>query len=70
MKCPQCQSENPDHKKFCRECGAKLSPTCPQCKAEIQHGDKFCGDCGYELEKSAEPRPVQEKEPEALESAP
>ncbi|MEJ2102752.1 MAG: AAA family ATPase, partial [Desulfobacterales bacterium] len=64
MKCPECQTENPDNKKFCRECGAKLLLTCPQCKAEIQHGDKFCGDCGYELEKSAETTPVQVKEPE------
>jgi class 3 adenylate cyclase/tetratricopeptide (TPR) repeat protein len=69
MKCPQCRVENPDNKKFCRECGAKLSLTCPQCKAEIQPDDKFCGDCGYELEKSAEPTPIQVKEPEPPESA-
>jgi class 3 adenylate cyclase/tetratricopeptide (TPR) repeat protein len=70
MKCPECRIENPNNKKFCRECGAKLLLTCPQCKAEIQSGDKFCGDCGYELEKPAESTPVQVKEPEPAESGP
>ena len=57
MKCRECQVENPDNKKFCRECGAKLLPTCPQCKVEIQPDDKFCGDCGYDLAKSDESAP-------------
>jgi hypothetical protein len=57
MICPECQLENPDNKKFCRECGAKLLPTCPQCKVEIQPDDKFCGDCGYDLAKSDESAP-------------
>jgi len=24
MKCPKCQTENPENLKFCGECGAKL----------------------------------------------
>ncbi|MFC1783868.1 zinc ribbon domain-containing protein [Planctomycetota bacterium] len=24
MKCPKCQSDNPDTKEFCGDCGAKL----------------------------------------------
>ena len=62
MKCPECQLDNPDNKKFCRECGAKLLPTCPRCKAEIQPEDKFCGDCGHDLTKSAELARVETKE--------
>ncbi|MFX0203873.1 MAG: zinc-ribbon domain-containing protein, partial [Candidatus Hodarchaeota archaeon] len=40
MKCPECQTENPESKRFCRECGAKLLMTCPQCAAELVPGDK------------------------------
>jgi class 3 adenylate cyclase/tetratricopeptide (TPR) repeat protein len=49
MKCPKCQFENPDDKKFCRECGAKLLLACPQCAAEILPSDKFCGECGNKI---------------------
>ncbi len=31
---PKCGSENPDSKKFCRECGTKLTRICPQCGPE------------------------------------
>ena len=27
MKCPKCQSENPETQKFCGECGTRISPT-------------------------------------------
>ena len=57
MQCPKCQFENPDGKKFCRECGAKLVLACPQCAAEILLSDKFCGDCGYKLSAPSEPPP-------------
>jgi class 3 adenylate cyclase/tetratricopeptide (TPR) repeat protein len=49
MKCPKCQIENPDERKFCRECGAKLLLICPQCGSENLPGDKFCGECGHNL---------------------
>jgi class 3 adenylate cyclase/tetratricopeptide (TPR) repeat protein len=50
MKCPKCQTENPDTKKFCRKCGTKLSLLCPQCGSECPPGDEFCGECGHKLE--------------------
>jgi class 3 adenylate cyclase len=50
MKCPKCQTENPKKKKFCHECGAKLSSLCSQCGAEILPGNKFCGECGNKIE--------------------
>jgi class 3 adenylate cyclase/tetratricopeptide (TPR) repeat protein len=49
MKCPNCQTENPETKRFCRKCGTKLSSLCPQCGSEHLHGDEFCGDCGHDL---------------------
>jgi class 3 adenylate cyclase/tetratricopeptide (TPR) repeat protein len=62
MKCPKCASENPEDKKFCDECGAKLLFTCPQCNAPIAPGKKFCGDCGHSLE----PEPSSKEEPTTL----
>ena len=50
IKCPQCGADNTAGKKFCGECGAKLTADkiiCPQCGAEIDAGKKFCGECGY-----------------------
>jgi hypothetical protein len=52
MRCPKCQFENPDDKKFCRECGSKLLLACPKCAAEILPIDKFCGECGQDLKKT------------------
>jgi class 3 adenylate cyclase len=49
MKCPNCQTENPETNKFCRECGVKLSKVCPHCGTEVLPQDKFCGQCGRPL---------------------
>jgi class 3 adenylate cyclase/tetratricopeptide (TPR) repeat protein len=49
MKCPKCQTENPEGNKFCRKCGKKISLTCPQCGIDIQADDAFCGACGSSL---------------------
>ena len=54
MKCPKCQAENPDERKFCRECGVKLAMVCPECGTENLLGDKFCGECGQLLEEIEE----------------
>jgi len=59
MKCPQCQSENPEGKKFCRECGAKFVLSCPQCAAEILPDDKFCGECGQNLARPSDATPKE-----------
>jgi hypothetical protein len=55
MKCPECQTENPDTRKFCRECGSKFVVVCPKCESENLPSDKFCGDCGHNLTLSSEP---------------
>ena len=46
MQCPRCQHENPQHAKFCLECGARLALTCAKCRAELPGSAKFCLECG------------------------
>ncbi len=58
MKCPSCQTQNPESNKFCRECGAKLLKVCPQCGSESLAGDKFCGECGHNLSLPSKPSPT------------
>ncbi len=57
MKCPKCQAENPETRKFCRKCGTKLVQVCPNCGCENLPGDKFCGECGHSLALPPEPIP-------------
>jgi len=57
MKCPKCQADNPETRKFCRECGAKLLVICEHCGSENLPGDKFCGECGQNLTLPSEPPP-------------
>jgi class 3 adenylate cyclase/tetratricopeptide (TPR) repeat protein len=59
MKCPECQIENPETRKFCRECGARLILLCPQCSSENLPGDKFCGECGLNLTFPSEVSPTE-----------
>jgi len=49
MKCAKCHFDNPEMRKFCRECGEKLILLCPKCNSENIPGDKFCGECGHNL---------------------
>jgi class 3 adenylate cyclase/tetratricopeptide (TPR) repeat protein len=49
MKCPKCQGENLEGKKYCTECGAKLEALCPDCHSANPPQSKFCGDCGRNL---------------------
>jgi class 3 adenylate cyclase/tetratricopeptide (TPR) repeat protein len=53
MKCPTCQTENPDQRKFCRECGSRFLVVCHKCKSENLPSDNFCGACGDELTLSS-----------------
>jgi GGDEF domain-containing protein len=57
MKCPKCQTENLETRKFCYECGAKLLQICSQCGSENLPRDKFCGECGHNLSLPSEPSP-------------
>ncbi|HEY96076.1 MAG TPA: protein kinase, partial [Dehalococcoidia bacterium] len=52
MKCSNCQTENPEDAKFCRECAQSLQPlelTCPECGYKNIPGSKFCNQCAHPL---------------------
>ncbi|MBI5969142.1 MAG: AAA family ATPase [Deltaproteobacteria bacterium] len=61
MICSKCQTKNPETKKFCTECGAKLSLFCPSCQSEVKPTEKFCGECGHPL--SLVDKPLPKKQP-------
>jgi class 3 adenylate cyclase len=47
--CPNCSTENEAGRKFCTECGARLSSGCPVCGTVNSPTAKFCGECGTSL---------------------
>src|SRR5258708_11966850 len=48
MRCPNCQTVNPPHAKFCLECGNRLV-VCPNCGTVNLPNAKFCIECGTAL---------------------
>lgn len=65
MKCPKCQTENEEPRKFCRKCGAKLSVSCPGCGFENLYSDAFCGGCGHDLQKPTDTPPIDLNQPQS-----
>ena len=65
MKCPKCQKENAETRKFCRDCGAKLLYVCPKCGSENLPDDKFCGGCGKDLRDYKVVSPLDYSEPQS-----
>jgi hypothetical protein len=51
MKCPKCQSENPEGSAFCGRCGQPLAGDllCPKCKHVNLADSVFCNKCGQTL---------------------
>jgi class 3 adenylate cyclase/tetratricopeptide (TPR) repeat protein len=54
MKCPKCQFDNPEDKRFCGQCGAKMEEICPKCNSSNPPRFKFCGECGHNLTEPTE----------------
>ncbi len=66
MKCPKCQSENPEGVKFCGGCGAGLQAilVCPHCNHSNPPGVLlFCHERGRPLIDSAVPLTAQPSQP-------
>jgi tetratricopeptide (TPR) repeat protein len=59
MKCPHCQTENPEGVKFCGKCGQSLQAEllCPQCGHTNPPGNEFCFECGHALVEKAPAKP-------------
>jgi len=49
MRCPKCQAQNREGRRFCAECGVSLDLVCPSCGFSNEAGEKFCGGCGKHL---------------------
>ena len=49
MKCPECQYENREGAKFCKECGVNLELACSECGTVYELDSKFCDECGMDL---------------------
>jgi class 3 adenylate cyclase/ribosomal protein L40E len=67
MKCLKCQTNNPEDRKYCRECGVKIIKVCVQCGSENLPQDKFCGECGYDFSLQSAQTPVKLSTDEKLE---
>jgi ribosomal protein L40E len=58
MRCHGCTAENPEHAKFCLECGAQLGNRCVACGAELPARAKFCLECGKPVAAASKPGPA------------
>jgi hypothetical protein len=56
MRCPNCDSENPDTTRFCIECGGAFEHRCLKCQFGNLPRAKFCGRCGSSLTESIAPQ--------------
>src|SRR5579872_7212886 len=54
MRCPYCQTINPEEAKFCLECGRRLVIVCPNCGTVNLPIAKFCIECGMQLQPQGE----------------
>ncbi len=59
VNCASCGSENEAGRKFCGECGARLSVACPSCGAANTPGVKFCGECAAPLAATVQAAPAK-----------
>ena len=59
MKCPNCNSDLPEHAKFCNQCGHKLETACPSCGTKNPAVSRFCMECGHNLTPASGPSPKE-----------
>jgi class 3 adenylate cyclase/tetratricopeptide (TPR) repeat protein len=65
MKCPNCQFDNREGAKFCKECGNELELACPKCGGIYIQDSKFCDACGYDLREPKEGPPIDYNQPQS-----
>ncbi|MCH8066788.1 MAG: protein kinase, partial [Chloroflexi bacterium] len=53
LRCPNCEHENREGRKFCAECAAALSLLCPSCDSKNEPGERFCGECAAPLAEAS-----------------
>jgi class 3 adenylate cyclase/tetratricopeptide (TPR) repeat protein len=46
MECPYCHAINPEHARFCNNCGRELPQKCQNCSASLLPEARFCQNCG------------------------
>src|SRR5262245_50083310 len=46
MRCPKCDSDNREGRKFCARCGAALGWMCADCGFANSPDEDYCGGCG------------------------
>src|SRR2546425_12717730 len=54
MKCPRCQTANPDTAKFCLNCGTAFAARCSGCHAELVPSALVCTSCGQPVAGSTQ----------------
>ncbi|NIS68457.1 MAG: zinc-ribbon domain-containing protein, partial [Proteobacteria bacterium] len=65
MKCPNCQFDNREGAKFCKECGSELELICPRCGGIYTQDSKFCDACGYDLREPKVRPPIDYNQPQS-----
>ena len=58
MLCPNCEFDNRSGRRFCAQCGTRLTITCPGCEFVNEPGERYCGGCGRQLDEFAVPERV------------
>src|SRR5215475_8031410 len=69
MRCPSCNSQNPEDAKFCDACGTSMPRRCPACGATNRTTAKFCNECGASLGQESQLRVAPSHKTEASQSA-
>ncbi|HEY96167.1 MAG TPA: protein kinase [Dehalococcoidia bacterium] len=67
MKCPYCDRENREGRKFCSKCGKQLQIVCPSCQTINEPGEDYCGECGQLLTKLTTTPTIKESTPATTE---